>query len=692
MRRRSTGPSTRGAPFARTEIESMPTIRIGVSSVGSGIGKSVVDACRLSSLPLTLIGMGNDPAAFAAFDCDIRDVLPTIYDPHYVDALLDACLRHRVELLIPGLDDELIPLARQLKRFTERGIRVVVANEPILALCRDKLRMSKALRPISPAFVESHDASSLAHALESGTAKFPLVAKPRAGFASRGVRLLREPGDLAGLDDTDVIQPIALPCQGDPHRDAFLEGLRKGRLPQLGELSVQVVIGTDGREIGRMASCNELVNGIPTRVVPVECAEIRHEIDRILPHFIGLGLRGPLNLQGRLTDDGPKFFEMNARFTGITGLRAMMGFNEVEAVIMDALDVSPRPARIEINPRRIGIRQVTARVVDVDTDDRLEAMAQRSGQHAGCAAARRVLVTGANSYLGRACISALLEHQGVAEVVALVRDPVRFSDGREAPLPDGAKIRDMRELLEGGLNPGTVDVICHLAGGRPTNSAAQIAESLAFTRAVASLAARHNVPGLINASSQSVYGLQQRPPWRESTPVAPESAYAQSKWASELLCQTAHEMNRTTAVTSLRMARLVGVSCKMRWDEAVHSICRQAARGKDLLIRDGTQQLDLLDVRDAAALVARLATSAFEAWPRELNAGSGQPLALIDLARLISRECRHMLGFEPGIEVDPQPVDLRMGMDTRLADATLGWRPSIPLSRTIRELIAAANR
>ena len=194
----------------------MSRLRIGVSSVGSGIGKSVVDACRLSSLSLTLIGMGNDPAAFAAFDCDVRDSLPTIYDPHYVDALLDACLRHRVELLIPGLDDELIPLARQVKRFTERGIRVVVANEPILALCRDKLRMSKALRPISPAFVESHDVSGLAHALEGGTAKFPLVAKPRAGFASRGIRVLHDASDLAGLDGTHVIQSIALPRRGDP--------------------------------------------------------------------------------------------------------------------------------------------------------------------------------------------------------------------------------------------------------------------------------------------------------------------------------------------------------------------------------------------------------------------------------------------------------------------------------------------
>ena len=35
--------------------------------------------------------------------------------------------------------------------------------------------------------------------------------------------------------------------------------------------------------------------------------------DPVTPHFLDQGLPGPLNVQGRLTDEGPKFFERTPR-------------------------------------------------------------------------------------------------------------------------------------------------------------------------------------------------------------------------------------------------------------------------------------------------------------------------------------------------------------------------------------------
>jgi carbamoyl-phosphate synthase large subunit len=48
---------------------------------------------------------------------------------------------------------------------------------------------------------------------------------------------------------------------------------------------------------------------------------------------------GPANFQFRLTPDGEvKVFEINARFSGTTPLRAHAGFNEVEMVIDNLLE------------------------------------------------------------------------------------------------------------------------------------------------------------------------------------------------------------------------------------------------------------------------------------------------------------------------------------------------------------------
>jgi hypothetical protein len=60
-----------------------------------------------------------------------------------------------------------------------------------------------------------------------------------------------------------------------------------------------------------------------------------------------------------------------AQLTGITGLRALMGFNEVEAAILDALDGAAQGPKLSHNPRRIGLRQAADRVVDLDQDQHL---------------------------------------------------------------------------------------------------------------------------------------------------------------------------------------------------------------------------------------------------------------------------------------------------------------------------------
>ncbi len=514
----------------------MPTPpTIGITSIGAGVGKSVVDACRLSGLSLRLVGMGNNPFAFGAFDCDARTSLPSIDDPGYVDALHQRCREHGISILIPGLDAELLPLANHRERFLADGIDLIVAAEPVVALCVDKLRTFREMAPYSEAFIATAEVAHWGDLTCQQPLPWPLIAKPRGGCASRAVRVINHLDDLQRLGPDDILQRVAIPRQGDPHRQVFLEGLNRGVLVQVSELSVQVVIGKDGRNLGRMATCNRLVNGVPIEIVTVDVPEVWAEIDQMLPRLLTLGLRGPLNIQGRLTDDGPRFVEMNARFTGITGVRAMMGFNEVAAVILDAMNRPVKPCTLRANPRRIGLRLTTDRVVDIYRDEALAQAVEAVDARATAGSGRRVLVTGANSYLGRATLDALLDSPAVAGITALVRNPARFSTGGEPPLPAGVLVHDLDDLWNGTLNMGHYEVLIHLASGRPQHRDETIAESLRLTRDLMTLAAKHQLPGIINASSQSVYGLSRPPLWGEDMSPRPETAYAQAKWAAELM-------------------------------------------------------------------------------------------------------------------------------------------------------------
>ncbi len=43
----------------------------------------------------------------------------------------------------------------------------------------------------------------------------------------------------------------------------------------------------------------------------------------------GLNLRGSMNVQLRLTDQGPRVFEINPRFSSTTAMRHLIGFSDV---------------------------------------------------------------------------------------------------------------------------------------------------------------------------------------------------------------------------------------------------------------------------------------------------------------------------------------------------------------------------
>jgi carbamoyl-phosphate synthase large subunit len=46
-----------------------------------------------------------------------------------------------------------------------------------------------------------------------------------------------------------------------------------------------------------------------------------------------LDVRGAVNIQGRMTSDGFKVFEINPRFSGTTSIRAIMGYNEPDILL-----------------------------------------------------------------------------------------------------------------------------------------------------------------------------------------------------------------------------------------------------------------------------------------------------------------------------------------------------------------------
>jgi carbamoyl-phosphate synthase large subunit len=79
----------------------------------------------------------------------------------------------------------------------------------------------------------------------------------------------------------------------------------------------------------------------------------------------GLGSVGPLNIQGRIDENG-KFlpFEINPRFSASTYLRALAGFNEVDFMVKRLMNSEPAPLSMSPGWYLRGVTEVVVRDQD----------------------------------------------------------------------------------------------------------------------------------------------------------------------------------------------------------------------------------------------------------------------------------------------------------------------------------------
>jgi hypothetical protein len=102
-----------------------------------------------------------------------------------------------------------------------------------------------------------------------------------------------------------------------------------------------------------MTTRNTLEAGVPILVETVDPLDVAVSLNRASTSLAALGAVGVWNLQGRRTPDGGfRFFELNARPTGITGLRAHLGFNELD-LLFDAFILGRRSATMPAPPAGI---------------------------------------------------------------------------------------------------------------------------------------------------------------------------------------------------------------------------------------------------------------------------------------------------------------------------------------------------
>ena len=112
-------------------------------------------------------------------------------DISYVDNLLEICKAEKVDILFPGISDELISLSKRMKDFEAIGTIVSVSNQYSLEMCVNKLRLYEFLSNHNiqtPKFYPVHTLEEFEKGVQ--TIGYPFVLKKAVSTGSRGIRIV----------------------------------------------------------------------------------------------------------------------------------------------------------------------------------------------------------------------------------------------------------------------------------------------------------------------------------------------------------------------------------------------------------------------------------------------------------------------------------------------------------------------
>lgn len=271
-----------------------------ITGIGGDIAQGVATLVRESRPGVRLVGTDVHAEHAGSLVADECMIVPPARDPDYEAAILAAVRRHRIDVVMPMTEAEL-PLVPGLLAG-EPEVRCVTPGERAVAAGVDKLATARALQRLgipSPWTVA---------ASESLPVSYPCILKPRFGSGSRGVLTVEDPAEARCL------------AKKFPHA-VFQELLAAER----GEVTCAVYRTKEGN-VGVLQLLRRLAGGLTGWACVIRDEQVEELCVTVAQ---ALDVRGSFNIQLRLTDAGPRIFEINPRFSSTVVMRHRIGFKDV---------------------------------------------------------------------------------------------------------------------------------------------------------------------------------------------------------------------------------------------------------------------------------------------------------------------------------------------------------------------------
>jgi carbamoyl-phosphate synthase large subunit len=303
----------------------MPTVL--VTGVGGLASQTVLRCARMAGY--RTVGTDVNPYAAGLYRSD-KGYLVSKEWVQYLRDLARICKIEKVDALIPGSDIELPILSKNREAFERLGVSIIIGTHNAVMISDDKYKTQEFLKQNNFPYIKSYLPEQLNDAVRE--VGFPLALKPRSGYGAAHFYVVSNVEEARSF--------IAYMRRGG------WEPVLQEYLDVESEYTTGVQIATDGEILGSVCAWRRLRRGSSGDVLVDEFHEIRQYLEDVAR---SLETRGPLNFQSKQKDGKCFIFEINARFSGTTYIRAMAGVNEVDILIRNFLSGE----KIRANPNRL---------------------------------------------------------------------------------------------------------------------------------------------------------------------------------------------------------------------------------------------------------------------------------------------------------------------------------------------------
>ena len=274
--------------------------KILITGIGGDIAQGVATILRENRPEIQLIGVDVHAQHGGHLFVDHFSIMPSASDSNYLNALKTIVSKHAVDAVIPMSEPELGASLPFLELMP--GVKWITAGKRVVEAGLDKLETMIALGDLGVAVPWTKLVT------EGYPIAYPCILKNRTGSGSRAVFVVN------CNDDVDYLVKR--------YPDAIFQELLE---PADREVTCAVYRRNDG-EVSTLLMLRRLTGGFTGWAKVINDAETLQMCEKIAK---GLDLRGSMNIQLRLTDKGPRVFEINPRFSSTVLMRHRIGYTDV---------------------------------------------------------------------------------------------------------------------------------------------------------------------------------------------------------------------------------------------------------------------------------------------------------------------------------------------------------------------------